>query len=233
MKKNRMVITLLIFLLAGAVFLAGCGNDSSDPRKTFRVTILNLTANQPFSPIAVILHGDGYAPWAFGQAASLSLEQLSEGGSPNEFVTAADGDPDVLATVSGAAPVGMGVSDMFEVTARRRLNLYVSVATMLVNTNDAFTGINSVMVEDLAVGDSMELYANAMDAGTEGNSEALSDIPGPVAGGEGFNAARDDQDIVTVHPGVLTADDGLLTSILNESHRWDNPVAKITVMRID
>jgi hypothetical protein len=122
---------------------------------------------------------------------------------------------------------------MFEVTAGRNSNIYLSLATMLVNTNDAYVGINSANIENLEVGDSRILFANAFDAGTEANSEALADIPGPAAGGEGFNAARDDKDIITGHPGVVTSDDGLLTSALDESHRWDNPVAKITVMRFE
>jgi len=239
MKKNTMAISILIFILTAGILLAGCGNDSNnnndnqDSVKKFRVTIDNLTANQPFSPVAVVLHGKDYTPWVLGQASSVALEQLAEGGSTDPFITSADAAQAVMDTVSGVAPVGMGEEDMFEVTAGRNSNIYLSLAAMLVNTNDAFVGINSTNIENFAVGDSKILFANAMDTGTEANSEALPDIPGPVAGGEGFNAARDDQDLITVHPGVVTTDDGLLTSALDESHRWDNPVAKITVMRFD
>lgn len=239
MKKNTMTISILISIFAAGIFLVGCGNggsdnnDNQDIDKTFRVTIVNLTANQPFSPVAVVLHGKGYTPWVLGQAASVVLEQLTEGGSTDPFIASADADQDVMDTISGVTPVGMGEEDMFEVTAGRNSNIYLSLAAMLVNTNDAFVGINSANIENLAVGDSKILFANAMDTGTEANSEALPDIPGPVAGGEGFNAARDDQDLITGHPGVVTTDDGLLTSVLDESHRWDNPVAKITVMRFD
>jgi len=58
-------------------------------------------------------------------------------------------------------------------------------------------------------------------------------VPGPAAGGEGFNVTRDDLvDRVTVHAGVVTRDDGLSTSALDVSHRFDNPVARIVVTRI-
>jgi len=36
---------------------------------------------------------------------------------------------------------------------------------------------------------------------------------------------------VLVHAGVISVDDGLTTSALNESHRFDNPVVRITITR--
>ena len=239
MKKNRTVISTLILMVAAGIVLAGCGNggngsdDDEDLQKRFRVTITNLTANQPLSPLAVVLHGDGYAPWNDGDPAPVGLEQLAEGGDTSQFIASADADQDVMDTATGTAPVIPGAVDMLEVTTEDDSDIFLSIATMLVNTNDAFTGINSKNIENFAVGESQTVYANAMDAGTEGNTEALADIPGPAAGGEGFNATRDDQDVVTGHPGVVTVDDGLSTSALDESHRWDNPVARITVMRLE
>jgi hypothetical protein len=74
----------------------------------------------------------------------------------------------------------------------------------------------------------------AWDAGTEANSEASGTIPGPADGGEGYNATRDDLvNFVAIHRGVISADDGLNSSILDESHRFDNPVARVMIERID
>ncbi|HFQ61119.1 MAG TPA: hypothetical protein ENK39_02315, partial [Epsilonproteobacteria bacterium] len=70
------------------------------------------------------------------------------------------------------------------------------------------------------------------DAGTEANSELASTIPGPAGGGEGFNAARDDKDFVSVHEGVVTKDDGLSTSALTQMHKWDNPAASVSIERV-
>jgi hypothetical protein len=50
-----------------------------------------------------------------------------------------------------------------------------------------------------------------------------------AAGGEGFNALRDDMDFVRIHPGVISAQDGLAGSDLSGDHRWDNPVVKLVV----
>jgi hypothetical protein len=104
---------------------------------------------------------------------------------------------------------------------------------MLVNTNDAFTGVNGISIGGLFPGESMTVYALVYDAGTELNSETAASIPGPAGGGEGFNAGRADRNFVAMHSGVVTVDDGLLTSTLNESHRFLTPVAKITIARVN
>ena len=112
--------------------------------------------------------------------------------------------------------------------------LSLSLATMLVNTNDAFTGVNSTDLSGLAVGETVSMRAIAYDAGTEADSEGPGTIPGPADGGEGFNAARDDEaDRVSMHPGVLSAADGLATSVLTEQHRFDNSVASISITRVN
>ena len=103
---------------------------------------------------------------------------------------------------------------------------------MLVNTNDAFTGTTDVVVGDIGIGESRRIFLHPYDAGTEVNDEAASTVPGPAAGGEGFNAERLERDFVSAHSGVVTQDDGLGTSVLDESHRFLSPVAEIIVTRI-
>jgi len=101
-----------------------------------------------------------------------------------------------------------------------------------VNTNDAFTALNNLGAANMAVGESRTATTISYDSGTEANTEAAGTIPGPADGGEGFNAVRDDiANEVRMHSGVLSADDGLNSSRLSEIHRWDNPVARITVTR--
>ena len=84
----------------------------------------------------------------------------------------------------------------------------------------------------MGAGESMITYPNIYDAGTESNDESASTVPGPAAGGEGFNLARNDRDFSAVHGGVVTADDGLTGSALDETHRFVGPVAKVVVTRI-
>ena len=109
----------------------------------------------------------------------------------------------------------------------------LSLVSMLVNTNDAFTGLNAIDLASLAAGDSWTGYAGVYDAGTEANSEMAGTIPGPIDGGTGFDAARDDVDFVAMHPGVVSMDDGLATSVLTQAHRFDNPAVYITITRTE
>lgn len=107
----------------------------------------------------------------------------------------------------------------------------LTLATMLVNTNDAFVGLDGVDLSGLGRNESMVLHARVYDAGTEANSETAATIPGPAGGGEGYNAARDERDFIAVHRGVVSRDDGLATSALDASHRFDNPGARIVITR--
>lgn len=224
-------------LLSALVVLNGCDSDDDAgmtpaQEATYRVTMTNLTGSQPLSPLGVVIHTGGYAGWEIGKAASSGLERLAEGGDPAAFLAEAAGNADVLVTGSGSGVIGPGATDNVSLATAPSQGLQLTCATMLVNTNDAFTGISGLVIGDLAVGERKRIYAHPYDAGTEGNTETASTIPGPAGGGEGFNAERTDRDFVSAHSGVVTQDDGLATSGLDESHRFLSPVAEIVVTRI-
>ena len=244
MKNRTTILARLLALGLGATLIAACGSDNNNPpppppppppaMATFDVTVTNLTNGQPLSPLAVIAHQDGYAVFAVGAAATAGLEMLAEGGDNTALIAEAGADAAVIATASGAAPIGPAGSETVSITVPESElpGLAVSVSAMLVNTNDAVTGINGASVADMQVGDSTTWQAIAYDAGTEANTEAAIHIPGPAGGGEGFNAARDDAaDRVAMHSGVVSQDDGFAGSDLSGQHRFDNPVAQIRVER--
>lgn len=171
-----------------------------------------------------------------GQPASAGLETLAEGGDNSALLAEANAIAGIGGTVSGAAPIGPAGSETVSVTFDETSQdlMTISVSTMLVNTNDAITGVNAIPLAGMQVGDRVTMRSIAYDAGTEANSESAADIPGPAGGGEGFNAARDDiADRVAMHPGVVGQDDGFATSDLNGQHRFDNPVAQITIERVN
>ena len=103
---------------------------------------------------------------------------------------------------------------------------YLSLAAMLIPTNDAFVALNGVRPRFQST-----YNALAYDAGTEANDEACASIPGPdfvecggpggggdPGGGEGY---------VFVHAGMHGVGD------MNEAERdWRNPVARIQVQRV-
>ncbi len=201
---------------------------------SFDVTVFNLTNAQPLSPLAVIAHQDGYSVFSIGLPATTGLEEMAEGGDNTALLAEANGDAMVEFASSGAAPIGPAGSETVTVNVldSERPGLQLSVSTMLVNTNDAFSGLNSLAVETMAVGDVVTVNGIAYDAGTEADSEEAIHIPGPAGGGEGFNAARDDQaDQVSMHSGVVSQDDGFASSDLSEQHRFDNPVVRVRIQR--
>ncbi|MDH5546134.1 MAG: spondin domain-containing protein [Gammaproteobacteria bacterium] len=200
----------------------------------YEVSIVNLSNHQVLTPPAVIIHDNTYKPWQLGHASSVALEKLAEGGDTTDFVAEAMMHNGVYTTkVISAAPIAPGASSKATLSTEHGASLSLSLASMLANTNDAFTGINSADIATLAQGESIEMLAHVYDAGTEANTEAMGTIPGPADGGTGFDAMRDDLiDAIVVHAGVVSKDDGLSTSVLDESHRWNGPVARIVITRI-
>jgi hypothetical protein len=193
----------------------------------YQVTVTNLTNAQPLSPIALVLHETGEI-WQIGQSASAVLENLAESGD-NSGVMAADF---AVSNATNGEVLLPGMNAQVMITTTDMMASKFSLATMLVNTNDAFTGLNAIDLSQLEVGGMMMLHTGVYDAGTEGNTEMPGTIPGPADGGEGMNAARDDVDYVAMHPGVVSADDGLATSVLTGEYKFDNPAMSVKIMRM-
>ncbi len=210
------------------------GNALATPA-TFTVSAVNLTAGQPLSPPLLVLHGDDYQIFNIGTPATSGLELLAEGGDNTMLKTEADSHQGMFSTVAADAPIGPGGSAEWTIgDAGHHENRSLSLATMLVNTNDAFSGFNSLDVSNLSVGQSRQFTTVAYDAGTEINIEGAGTIPGPADGGEGYNAVRDDiADQVTMHSGVISGEDGLENSVLLDVNRFLNPVIKITITRTE
>jgi len=198
----------------------------------FQVQFSNLTAGQPMSPLVAVVHDSGFSLFNIGQPASVGLEHLSEGGETAPLVTLASSDPGYMGSAVGAGGTPPGGTAMvsFSVVQANLPTAQLSLATMLVNSNDAFAALKAESLSAMTVGASVSLDVLSYDAGTEAHSESAATVPGMA--GVGFNAARDDvRNAVHLHPGVITADDGLSGSALTAAHRWDNPVARVTITR--
>ena len=234
-------MTKKIFLLvtsSSLLLLSACNDNNNDDEVmitppsppiiySYEISVTNLTQAQPMSPIAVMLHDDG-GFWQVGTSASNALEKLAEGGDSSELLD----DSIILVGKSGSGVLPAGMSETIMLDIQDNIPAKLSLATMLVNTNDAFTGINALTIENLAVNESISVFTSSYDAGTEKNSELMGTIPGPAAGGEGFNSTRDDVDFVAMHAGIVSQDDGLMQSVLTQAHRFDNPSLKVTIRRV-
>ena len=214
-------------LTAGLIFTA-CHNNSTT--YSYKVSVQNLTLAQPLSPMIVSYHDRGENLFSIGEKVSVAFEKLAEGGSNVSLLAELKEKTTVESVLGGNGLILPSKTDTITISGRS--SDCISVASMLVNTNDAFVGANCINVSTLAVGETSIHKVSAYDAGTEANSELATSIPGPAGGGEGFNATRDDTNFVFIHPNVLTQDGGLATSALIQKHKWDNPVATITVERI-
>ncbi len=195
----------------------------------YEITLTNLSANQPLAPAALILHDMDYRGWMAGMPASAGLELLAESGSPADFLAEADSP---YASMGGGAILMPGEQVTYSLSTNWQPYLALTVASMPVNTNDAFAGVTGWAIGGLLPGDSVSTHLHVYDAGTEANTETAETIPGPAAGGEGYNAARDDLvDAVALHRGVVSADDGYAESALDQSHRFDQGMLAVTVLR--
>lgn len=217
----------------------GCSDDDdnggamTDENASYEVTVMNITNGQPLTPLFVVAHQPSYHLWELGSPISTSLEALAEGGDTSQLLSDAQADMDVAAaSASASGPFGPGAMQSLTIDTMHDDNLQISVASMLANSNDGFTGVTNIVIGELKVGESLMTMGYAYDAGTEANTETAATIPGPAGNGEGFNAARDDVDFVSIHAGVVTSDDGLSTSALTEDHRWLGPTAKIVITRL-
>ena len=237
---NKLIYISLFPLIA----LSGCNDNDPSPMVveevvvpepepvvySYEVTVSNLTYGQPLSPVAVILHDEGNF-WQIGESASVALETLAESGDNTSFLA----EDQVLSGQSGTGVIMPGMSETVEISLTDNQPDFISIATMLVNTNDAFSGVNAMNLTNLQVGESISLTTRSYDAGTEKNSELVATIPGPASSGagEGFNEMRDDLDMVGMHAGVVSVDDGLSTSVLTQAHKFDNPTVHITINRLN
>ena len=185
------------------------------------------------SPLAVLTHNNSFNLFEVGQSASVDLEYLAEGGSNAQLLALSDSDANVYQGISGNGLILSGEQDTVSIRVDPNQEGYISVASMLVNTNDAFVGESGLSLKSLAVGDTFVMNMNVWDSGTELNDELAATIPGPAGGGEGFNTTRDDTDVVSFHSGVISQDDGLTTSALSANHRFLNPGARITITRTE
>ena len=238
---NRKAGTLAITVLSASL-LSACGgssnndsdnNDSANKTEmlSYNIEVNNLTSNQPLSPVLAQLHNSEYAAWKIGQAASLGLEMLAEGGDNSTLLNGKM--PNVYRSISGVSAIGPGASDMQSIQTEMSANMKLTFISMLVNTNDAFIGQTGIDLSNLVVGEEVKYFLPIYDAGTEANSELQGTIPGPADGGEGFNMARDDVDYVARHPGIVGIDQGYSESVLNSTHGFDSPAAVLTITRTE
>lgn len=203
---------------------------SADPgMQQFEVTVTNLTRGQQFTPILVVSHRAGVKLFELGTAASAELATLAEEGNTAPLKTALGANPDVLDVTDTGALLNAGASVTIKVKTRGHFD-HLSVAAMLIPTNDAFFAVNGV--QGPRGRHAQTLYSVAYDSGSERNDETCASIPGPSfiecgGAGTGGAPAGGEEGYVHVNAGIHGIGD------MNAAERdWRNPVARIVVRRV-
>ena len=158
--------------------------------------------------------------WSVGEIANHGVAAIAEDANNAVLESALSHVSGVKSVSTGAGgPIPSGQSRTYEVETGGRFSR-LSVLTMLVNTNDAFTGLDSVQ----ASGRGATLTTMAYDAGSERNNELKSHIPGPCC--ENPFVRDPEGALIRPHEGITGRGD-----LSPAAYDWNGPAARITIQR--
>ncbi len=242
MRNQRSRVLRMLVLALALAFVAAADPSAAGPAtSTYRVTFLNLTGGQPFSPPVAVTHHKDLAIFEVGKLASDEIAAIAVDGDQLPLFNRLRGTRGVTHVVDIGRPITpRGIvrgaftdSVSFEITARPGDKL--SLATMLICTNDGFTGLDAVKLPEKGA----EAYLlNAYDAGRENNTEASQDLVDPCSGLgpvtlEGDPNGNNDATVATHprrpirhHPGIQGVGD------LGDLHVWHGPVVVVVVVKV-
>ena len=239
-KINLEVIMKSIFLIFSILvlsfFVIACNEEPSNnptapgvleksPSFTaeYEITLENLSpaGSQPFSPPILVVHSPSFRIFHIGGYASDELAQVAQDAFGDPLVSFLNNSLKVSEVVVGQqGPIFPGSSQSFNITANGNFTK-LSLVTMLVNTNDGFTGTDKLQLPQKGT---KSYYLRSYDAGSEENTELIAHIPGQ---GNPFMGNTTNEKI-KYHPGILGVGD-LDPAIFG----WNEPVAKLTITRIN
>ncbi len=218
--KKLWASTLCFFLLT-ALVQAGTVSASD---KMIEVKITNLSAKVVLTPPIVAASKNKIDFFSLTEPASVALEMLAEGGNTDDLKMMFEDQDAVVEQADD--PILPGKTLTLYVAGKSHSK--ISVASMVLPTNDAFVALNSEKVGNHRA---KTYYLSAYDAGTEVNDENCLNIPGPHCNflGEGFNSDRnpddpDDQGFIYPHPGIHGEND-----ISAMMFSWTDPVAMVEI----
>ncbi len=223
------MLNKLLMRTALLAVAAGSSLAHADGGYRFEVTVTNLTRGQQFTPILVAAHRRGVSLFKAGDPASPQLEILAEEGDTAPLTSLLSGLPGVKEVVSSSGLLNAGDSVTIAVKTGGRFD-HLSVAAMLIPTNDGFFAINGVAGPK---GNRLLRHDSpAYDAGSERNDELCASIPGPEfaeCGGPGGGGKPEggEEGYVHIHAGIHGIGD-----LPPEVRDWRNPVARIVVRRV-
>ena len=232
---GALTLSCLALLLGGTLVLADDDDSTNSDSRGGRgrgsgyyvVTITNLTYDQTISPPVVVVHDGRFRLFQPGLPAGGELAILAEDGMTGPLAGLLDvstGVFDYEVAAGGIPPTG---SITVEVQSRGGARM-LSLAGMLISTNDAFVGLDGYALPNGYFSSSRAAIvdAPAYDAGSEANTESCAHIPGPPCGSPEVRVTDGAEGFVHVHRGIQGV--GELDAATKD---WRNPVARISIHR--
>jgi hypothetical protein len=231
-------------VLASAFAVAPAGANAS---RMYSVTIQDLTDGQPLTPPVVATHRGKHQLFRVGQPASVGVREIAENGNNAPLLAFLDADPfrriadfeqagDGPLVPEDKPGAGMFPDEVtFTIRGSERAR-YLSFVSMLVCTNDGFTGVNSLRLPR-KVGQEAEKETAGYDSHTERNTEDFAHIVPPCQGLIGVSsgeAGTDVSDPDLAEGGVIAHHRGIRggADLDPAVHGWRDPVARISVERV-
>jgi hypothetical protein len=242
---NKRVLAGVAIVAAAALAAVVPATYAGKPKlATYRVTLTDLTQGQPFSPPVAATHRASLHMFRVGRLATDELAAIAQDGNEAPMFNLFDGSDQVTQAVDVGHPLTASgtVVGSFTDTATFEIDGApgdrFSLATMLICTNDGFLGLDAVKLPRHG---SEAFSLNGYDAGREQNTEASSDIVDPCSalnpshplagdpnGNNDASVATTPPEPIHHHPGIQGGAD-----LSPSFHGWTDPVATVTITRID
>ena len=238
MRPTMRLTTLLA--LSGAALLAAPAAHAA----LIKIKIENLapTNGTLFTPLWVGVHDGSFDLFDAGAPASAQLERLAEDGNPGPLGTLfSSGMQGVIfgPGIGAGSPPIFGPGGSGEIVldlGTGATDLYLSFASMLLPSNDAFFGNGNPTAYKVRDGGNvngqsiMILGSQIYDAGTEVNTEAAADTP--VLGQMVADTGTAEGGVVALHGGFIPGGP-ILTAFPNADFTANGyQVARITVTEV-
>ena len=215
--KKPILKWLTLLSLGSVLFTSTAAADS-----LFEVTVTNITKGATFTPVMVATTKKGHTFFRLGEAASDELETIAETGNPGPLQASLDAFD---STNSSFLPfLGPGES-VTQVVATAGPYRYISIAAMLIPTNDLFFAVNGIAGPK--GNKSITVTSPAYDAGTELNDELCVSLPGPGCGTDPGPVSDNGEGYVYIANGIRGVGD-----LDADDLDWRNPVAMIRITRL-
>ncbi len=205
----------------------------------YRIEVSNLTHRIDFTPRIVIAHvpvsffaagdnlNDAEGGLLDGQVNN-ALKEIAEAGNIDPMIAILDQEAvqNFVSYTVGDSLLAAGQKETIELLNVDDRLSRISLFAMMLPTNDGFIALNNMT---LPQNGSVRYELNGYDAGTETNTEACADIPGPLCGGAALSPDDTGEGFVHIHRGIRGVNSD---EIDPNSYDWKNPVAAVSITKI-